>query len=178
MKYWHIITWIKLENKVKFQYFSHLMQKANSLKKTLMLGKIEGKKRREWQKMRWLDSITNSIDIHFSRLWEIVDDREAWCATAHGVAKGWTRLSNWTTTNAKWNTSFWTTKENASKIGRQHSGWEKIFANDGTDKGSVSKINRQLIQLKKKANNPIKKSRQKKKNVGRWPKYMFLQRRH
>ena len=76
--------------KLKLQYFGRLIRRANLLEKTLMLGKIEGKRRREWQRTRQLDSITNSMD----RLSEIVDDREAWWATAHGVTKGWTRLSN------------------------------------------------------------------------------------
>ena len=73
--------------KLKLQYFGHLMQRANSLEKTLMLGKIEGKRRREWQRVRWLDSITNSIDLNYSKLWEIVKDREAWHAAVHGVTK-------------------------------------------------------------------------------------------
>ena len=73
--------------KLKLQYFGHLMRKANSLEKTLMLGKIEGKRKRVWQRMRWLDSITESMDMNLSKLWEIVKDREAWHAVAHGLAK-------------------------------------------------------------------------------------------
>ena len=88
--------------KLKFQYFGHLMRTHHSLEKSLMLRKIESRRKRGHQRMRWLHGITDAMNVNLCKLWEMVRDREAQCATDHGVAKSWTRLSDWTTTTTAW----------------------------------------------------------------------------
>ena len=128
--------------KLKLQYFGHLMWRVDSLEKTLMLGKIEGRRRKGRQRMRWLDGITDSLDTSLGKLWELVMDREAWRAAVHGVAKSRTQLSDWTELN--WTESLkkemathctilaWRIPWTEEPAGLQSMGWPRVGHNWAT----------------------------------------------